>query len=69
MIRDKIIEDSRQLNQANKYKRDFIKESIYNNDDKLYCFDCENQSSKNYIHKYSNIIKCKDCLKQIEQAI
>ena len=66
---DKIIEKSQQINQKNHNNRTFLKDSIYNNEDKLLCSKCENQSTTNYIHKYYKEIRCKDCIKQIEQPI
>ena len=66
---DKIIEKSQQINQKNHNNRTFLKDSIYNNEDKLLCTKCENQSSNNYVHKYYKEIRCKDCIKQIEQPI
>jgi len=66
---DKIIEKSQQINQKNHNNRTFLKDSIYNNEDKLLCSKCENQSTTNYIHKYYKEIRCKDCIKQLEQPI
>jgi len=66
---NKSIEQSQRIGQINRNNRVFINDSIYNNQDKLLCSICENQSSNNYIHKYYNQIKCKECTKQIELPI
>mgnify|MGYP003659901373 CR=1 FL=1 len=66
---EEIRKNSQRIGQINKNNRFFVNDSIYNNNDKLLCFKCEKQSSNNYINKYSNVIKCKNCLKQIEQPI
>jgi formylmethanofuran dehydrogenase subunit E len=66
---EEIRKKSQRIGQINRNNRFFIKDSIYNNNDKLLCSNCGNQSSNNYINKYSNKIICKNCLKQIEQPI
>jgi late competence protein required for DNA uptake (superfamily II DNA/RNA helicase) len=66
---EKIIQESQNISQRNYNNRIFLKDSIYNNEDKLLCSKCENQSSNNYVHKYYKEIRCKDCIKQIEQPI
>ncbi len=66
---NKSVEQSQRLNQQNYNNRVFINDSIYDNEHKLLCSICEKQSTQNYIHKYSNQIKCKECTKQIEQPI
>jgi len=66
---EKIVQESERITQVNSDNRNFINDSIYNNEEKLLCSKCIKQSSNNYINKYSNIIKCKNCVKQIEQPI
>ena len=66
---EKIVQESERIIQVNYNNRNFINDSIYNNDNKLLCSKCIKQSSNNYINKYSNKIICKNCLKQIEQPI
>jgi len=66
---EEIIKKSQRLATSNKHKRNFIKDSVYNNQDKLICIDCEKTSTKNYVNKYSNKVVCKNCLTQIEQPI
>jgi len=68
-MENKSVEQSQRLNQQNYNNRVFINDSVYNNENKLLCSICEKQSTTNYIHKYSNQIKCKECTKQIEQPI
>ena len=66
---NKSVEQSQRIGQINRNNRVFINDSVYNNQDKLLCSNCEKQSTNNYINKYSNKIICKDCLKQIELPI
>jgi len=66
---EEIRNKSQRIGQINRNNRIFLKDSVYNNEDKLLCSKCENQSSTNYIHKYYDEIRCKNCIKQIEQPI
>ena len=67
--KDRVINQAQKIANSNKHKRNFIKDSVYNNQDKLICIDCEKTSNKNYVNKYSNKVVCKNCLTQIEQPI
>ena len=55
--------------QINKYKRDFIKESNLDIDNKLMCSSCFKVTSRSFINKYSNEIQCSVCLTQQEIPI
>jgi late competence protein required for DNA uptake (superfamily II DNA/RNA helicase) len=66
---NKSVEQSQRIGQINRNNRVFINDSVYNNQDKLLCVQCNKHSKQNYIHKYSNQIKCKECTKQIELPI
>ena len=67
--KDKVINQAQKIANSNKHKRNFILNSVYNNQDKLICVDCEKTSKQNYINKYSNMVVCKTCLTQIELPI
>jgi late competence protein required for DNA uptake (superfamily II DNA/RNA helicase) len=67
--KDKVINQAQKIANSNKHKRNFILDSVYNNQDKLICVDCEKTSKQNYINKYSNMVVCKTCLTQIELPI
>jgi hypothetical protein len=67
--KDRIINQSQKILNANKSKRGFIANSIFDNDKKLICLECAKHSRQNYINKWSKKTICKDCLKQIELPI
>ncbi len=66
---NKSVEQSQTLRQINHDNRDFINNSVYTNEKKLMCVRCEKLKKECYINKWSNLVVCKDCLKQIEQPI
>ena len=67
--KDKVFNQAQKIANSNKHKRNFMLDSVYNNQDKLFCIDCNKISTKNYINKYSNKVVCKTCLTQIELPI
>ncbi len=67
--KDKVFNQAQKIANSNKHKRNFVLDSVYNNQDKLICVDCEKTSKQNYINKYSNMVVCKTCLTQIELPI
>jgi len=67
--KDKVFNQAQKIANSNKHKRNFMLDSVYNNQDKLICVDCEKTSKQNYINKYSNMVVCKTCLTQIELPI
>ncbi len=66
---NKSVEQSQTIRQINRNNRDFIYNSVYTNDKNLMCVSCEKVKEQCYINKWSNLVKCNDCLKQIEQPI
>ncbi len=67
--KDRVVNQAQKIANSNKHKRNFMLDSVYNNQDKLICIDCEKTSKQNYINKYSNKVVCKECLIQIELPI
>ena len=67
--KDRIINQNQKILNANKSKRSFIGNSIFNNDTRLICLECNRHTKQNYINKWSRKTICKDCLKQIEIPI
>ena len=67
--KDRVVNQAQKIANSNKHKRNFMLDSVYNNQDKLFCVDCKKTSKQNYVNKYSNMVVCKNCLIQIELPI